>query len=97
MTSEIKVSDESDGVAESAMLPVVRHSDAIYSTRNQWTPRLLVAATLLVLITIFIAQNYETVEVRLLFWSINMRLAWTVLLAIAVGAIAGWLVPRLRR
>jgi uncharacterized integral membrane protein len=59
--------------------------------------RLVVTALLLALLAAFIAQNYETVEVRVLFWSTEMRLAWIVLLAALGGIIVGWLLPRVRR
>lgn len=65
--------------------------------RPSWTLRLVIAAVLLALLAAFIAQNYETVEVRVLFWSTDMRLAWTVLLAALGGVVLGWLLPRLRR
>ena len=64
---------------------------------RRWTLRLVVTAVLLALLATFIAQNYETVEVRVLFWSTDMRLAWTVLLAALGGIVVGWLLPRLRR
>ena len=54
---------------------------------------------LLVLIGIalllFILLNYDEVEVRLLFWSPVLRLAWALLIAAFLGFIAGWLVPKL--
>ncbi len=65
--------------------------------RPSWTMRLVVTAVLLALLASFIAQNYETVEVRALFWSTEMRLAWIVLLAALGGIVLGWLLPRLRR
>jgi uncharacterized integral membrane protein len=64
---------------------------------RRWTPRLVIAAVLLALLAIFIAQNYVTVEVRILFWSTEMRLAWTLLLATLIGIVVGWLLPRRRR
>ena len=64
---------------------------------RRWTLRLVVAAVLLALLAAFIAQNYVTVEVRILFWSTDMRLAWTVLLAALGGIVIGWLLPRFRR
>ena len=64
---------------------------------GRWTLRLVVAAVLLALLAAFIAQNYVTVEVRVLFWSTDMRLAWTVLLAALGGILIGWLLPRFRR
>ena len=62
--------------------------------RGRWTVRLVVVAILLALIATFIAQNYEVVEVRLLFWRTDLRLAWTVLLTALIGIVTGWLLPR---
>ncbi len=64
---------------------------------RSWTLRLVAAAVVLALLAAFIAQNYVTVEVRVLFWSTDIRLAWTVLLAALGGIVVGWLLPRLRR
>ena len=57
----------------------------------------MIAAVILALIASFITQNYETVEVRLLFWSINVRLAWAVIVAWLIGVLMGWLIPRRMR
>ena len=64
------------------------------SGQRRWTLWLVIAALVLALIASFVTQNYETVEVRLLFWSINVRLAWAVILAGLIGALIGWLLPR---
>ena len=63
-------------------------------TGRRWTIWLVIAAVVLALIASFVTQNYETVEVRLLFWSVNVRLAWAVILALLIGALLGWLLPR---
>ena len=65
--------------------------------RPSWTLRLVITAVLLALLAAFIAQNYETVEVRVLVWSTDMRLAWIVLLTALGGVVLGWTLPRLRR
>lgn len=73
-------------------------SDLEPSGERRWTLWLVITAVVLALIASFVTQNYETVEVRLLFWSINVRLAWAVILAWLIGVLIGWLVPRrLRR
>lgn len=72
-------------------------SQARRPTSRSRTLRLVVTAIVLALLTAFIAQNYVTVEVRILFWSIDIRLAWTVLLAALAGIAIGWLLPRRRR
>ena len=68
--------------------------DPPVSPRRRWTPRLVIVAVLLALVATFIAQNYETVEVRILSWSTEMRLAWMLLLATLIGMVVGWLLPR---
>ena len=64
---------------------------------RRWTVRLVVAALALALVAAFIAQNYVAVEVRVLFWSVDIRLAWAVLLAALGGIAIGWLFARASR
>lgn len=61
----------------------------------QWTPRLIAFIVLLVLLVIFVAQNSEHVDVSFLIWDFRMRLVWALLGAAVVGALLGWMVPRL--
>jgi uncharacterized integral membrane protein len=63
---------------------------------RDWTLHLVVAAVVLALLAAFVAQNYESVEVRLLFWRVNMRVAWIGTLALLIGIVIGWLLPRRR-
>jgi len=67
------------------------------SGQRRWTFWLVIAAVILAMIASFVTQNYETVEVRLLFWSVNVRLAWAVILAWLIGVLFGWLAPRRAR
>jgi len=69
-------------------------SDQEPSGQRRWTLWLVITAVVLALVASFVTQNYEKVEVRLLFWSINVRLAWAVILALLIGALIGWLLPR---
>lgn len=48
-----------------------------------------------VALLLFILLNYDRVEVQLLFWDPQLRLAWALLGAAFLGFVAGWLVPRL--
>ena len=73
---------------------VQRVTDTRPVHRRNWTLRLVVAAVVLALVAAFVAQNYETVEIRLLFWRVNMRMAWTGTLALLIGGVIGWLLPR---
>lgn len=61
----------------------------------QWTPRLIAFVVLLILLVIFVAQNSEPVDVSFLFWDFGMRLVWALLGSAIVGALLGWMVPRL--
>ena len=62
-----------------------------------WTLRLVELATALALVVLLIAENFVVVEVRLLLWRTEARLAWALLLAGALGFVLGLLFPRLRR
>ncbi len=63
--------------------------------QRRWTPRLVAWAAVLVLLVVFVAENFEVVEVRLIFWRIETRLAWALLIAGLLGVAVGWLLPRL--
>ena len=65
-------------------------------SKRDWTLHLVVAAVVLALAAAFVAQNYEPVEVRLLFWRLNMRVAWIGTLALLIGVVIGWFLPRRR-
>lgn len=62
-----------------------------------WHPRLFAWAIILALLVVFIAENFETVEVRLIVARTETRLAWALLLAAVLGFGAGLLLPRLHR
>lgn len=65
--------------------------------RRRWTVRLLMIAALMVMLTLFAAANFVLVEVRLIVWEGNVRLAWALMLACIFGFIAGVAVSRLPR
>ena len=73
--------------------PTARRSRPI---QIRWTPKLILFVALLVLALVFALQNLGHVDVRLLFWEVRLRLVWALLTFTLVGAILGWLVPRLR-
>jgi uncharacterized integral membrane protein len=62
-----------------------------------WTIRLVVLAVAMVLLVVFVAENFLVVEVRLFFWKTDARLAWALIVAALLGFVIGLLVPRLRR
>ncbi|NNL65514.1 MAG: LapA family protein [Myxococcales bacterium] len=47
------------------------------------------------LLAIFTVQNVEVVEVRLLFWSVEMSRAIMLLAVLAIGMVLGWLAAEL--
>ncbi len=59
--------------------------------------QLVASAVVLALLVLFVAENFAVVEVRLIVWRMETRLAWALLVAGALGFAAGWLLPRLRR
>jgi uncharacterized integral membrane protein len=60
------------------------------------SPRAVIFLVLLVLAVIFAAQNSERVDLTLFFWEFRLRLVWALLIFGLVGAVLGWMVPRLR-
>lgn len=67
-------------------------------TRDRsWTTRVVVAAIVTLCLAIFIAENFVTVEVRLFVARTETRLAWALLVAAALGFVAGWSFSRIRR
>lgn len=67
-----------------------------FGVRFQWTPKLIAWLVLLVISLILIFQNWEPVDISLLFWDFSIRLAWALITVFLVGALLGWAVPRLR-
>ena len=59
-----------------------------------WTLRLVVLALALALVVVLIAANFVVVEVRLVAWAVETRLAWALLASAAVGLAAGLVLPR---
>lgn len=52
--------------------------------------------TAIVLLFILIAQNAQSVELNFLFASVHTPLIFALLIATALGALIGWLLPRVR-
>jgi len=65
--------------------------------RRELPVRWIALAGVAVVLVVFVAQNYDPVDVDILFVSRRMRLAWALLLAAVLGFIAGLIAPRLRR
>ena len=50
-----------------------------------------------VVLLLFMALNSQTVKVNLIFGSAEMPLIFALLIAALLGAIVGWVVPKVRR
>jgi uncharacterized integral membrane protein len=53
----------------------------------------IIWAIVLVLLAIFIGQNWKEVKIEALFWSFNIAISWALIAAAIFGIILGWLVP----
>ncbi|GAB4332545.1 MAG: hypothetical protein Kow0010_18530 [Dehalococcoidia bacterium] len=84
-------------VAHTPLVPGKETEAIERRVRRDWTARLVTLALVLVLLVAFIAQNFETVEVRVLLFDAEVRLAYALLFAAALGFGVGLLFPRLRR
>jgi len=64
--------------------------------RSFWTPRRIVLAVILGYLLIIVLANRHTVSVNFVFFSTEASLFVVLLLAIALGFVAGWLFDDLR-
>lgn len=53
--------------------------------------RLTAVLVLLGLVVVFVTQNAAVVEIRFLFWALDVSRAVVIFLALAVGVVAGWI------
>ncbi len=60
-------------------------------------PQLAVQVGALVLLVVFVLQNTNRVEIDFIFWTINTRLIWALLVAAALGFLVGVFRLRYRR
>ncbi len=60
----------------------------------QWKFWLVIAA--LFLLVIFVAQNYEKVEIRFLFWAFTTSRAIVLFFTLITGMVIGWTVALLK-
>jgi uncharacterized integral membrane protein len=73
-----------------------RATPGIWGLQIQWTPKLIAWLVLLVLSLILVLQNRTHVDVNVLLWDFHIRLVWVLLGVFLLGALLGWMVPRLR-
>ncbi|MDX6637654.1 MAG: Lipopolysaccharide assembly protein domain [Solirubrobacterales bacterium] len=65
------------------------------SGQSNWRHWLI--GTIVLLLVIFVGQNAQSVEVHFFLAKARMPLIFALLLAVVLGILVGWLVPRLRR
>ena len=58
--------------------------------------KLLLALILVGLVVLFAVQNYEVVQLRLVFWSLEISRALLLFIVFATGVGLGWIVRSLR-
>jgi RsiW-degrading membrane proteinase PrsW (M82 family) len=63
----------------------------------QWVVRLALIAVFFTLLTVFVAENFIVVKLHFIIFKLETRLAWSLLLAAALGFSIGLLTARLRR
>jgi uncharacterized integral membrane protein len=61
-----------------------------------WTPKLIVWTVILVILLVFILQNFDSVDFRILFWEFSIPLAVILLIFGVGGYVLGWLRPHFR-
>ena len=59
--------------------------------------KIIIAVILLVIVVLFVLQNTEVVEARLLVWTVSMSRALMLLGTFLIGIIAGLLMRRPKR
>ena len=74
-----------------------RHADRpLRRLTPRWTPRLITVVAVLALALILMLQNWDQVNINLLFWNLRIRLVWALLSVFLLGAVLGWSLPYLR-
>jgi len=59
--------------------------------------KIILVLALLLLLVIFTAQNYETIEIRLLFWSLKTSRAIIIFVTLLIGIVIGWILSYMVR
>lgn len=67
---------------------------ALQTEGPNWKRRAMIAVAVLLLL--FMALNFQKVEVNFIFGSAQMPLIIALMIAAALGALVGWAAPRLR-
>ena len=61
-----------------------------------WTPRLIVWTIILVVLLLFILQNFNERPINILFWDFTAPLSVILLIFSVAGYLLGWLRPHFR-
>ena len=56
----------------------------------------IIVLVLVVLLMVFIIQNTQVVEVKLLFWKVSMSRALMLLGTLVIGFVSGWLIKGIK-
>ena len=56
----------------------------------------IIVLFLVVLLMVFIIQNTQVVEVKLLFWKVSMSRALMLLGTLVIGFVSGWLIKGIK-
>lgn len=59
--------------------------------------KIIITLALLLLLVIFTVQNYEVVEIQLLFWTLQTSRAIVIFVTLLIGIIVGWTLSYLLR
>ncbi|HET8521979.1 MAG TPA: LapA family protein [Thermomicrobiales bacterium] len=66
--------------------------------RSRWTTaRYVINAIIIILLIVFIVDNYNDVPVHFVFWTVTVQLAWALVIAALLGLVAGWLLRHMWR
>ncbi len=68
-----------------------------YPSGIQLSPLRVAFVVILILAIVFAAQNAQRVDLTVFFWEFRIRLVWALLIFGLIGAVLGWMVPRVRR
>ena len=59
--------------------------------------KIVLVMTLLLIVVIFTAQNYEMVEIKFLFWTFASSRAIVLFLTLCIGVAVGWIISFVTR
>ena len=78
-------------------VPLWNIANILTMVRCAMVPLLVVLAVLAALLMLFVADNFVLTEIRFFNRGIQVRLAWAMIIPLALGLSIGWLWGRFRR